>query len=558
VLGYLLGVMLVLMLVLTALSSVIITEVFADSFVAEFDKNKYGLGDSVAISGEILEFGMPVIAMSIYDPDGKILSANNLEITPQSTFSKSIPLGSPFYDKTGEYLVTLAYGQITQNHYFVVENGFFEPEIIVEDFEKPEIVVLYTDKNQYTDGDVIQITGLVSALDSPTALIGIYDPFGMPAGFYFGAVDPNLEFSTSFLAKAGVNFRVDGIYSIKAHYAETEAISFFNFYENLQPVIEDEIEDKTNKDTNLEEKIEEPLDEIITDPVIVPTHKEIINEDEKINEKETSNNNSISEILVDNFQKQQSNSDKNSIIQNQKEEISATTKNSEIKEPKIIKQSNPVKTSPKTEIKKQTNLTIEDIELGLLLNQINLECDASTLTDTISYYDGMGPALYRLCKFDSSLNFFNESLINNPNDVEILANKGSALGKLGYFSEAILYYDQAIKIDPNFLPAKNNKANALANLGNFDDAISLYHEILQKNPNYITVQNNLQFTLSMTPQIDRLVDIPEESHTQNIVFEEPTPENTGSLRNEKENHINFFDEIGHAFSSLGSLFDFLN
>ena len=99
--------------------------------------------------------------------------------------------------------------------------------------------------------------------------------------------------------------------------------------------------------------------------------------------------------------------------------------------------------------------------MGKLLNQINLKCDSSTFTDTISYYDGMGPALYRLCKFDSSLNFFNDSLIDNPNDVEILVNKGSTLGKLGYFSEAIVYYDQAINIDPDFLPAKNNKANAL-------------------------------------------------------------------------------------------------
>ena len=35
------------------------------------------------ISGEILDYGMPIIAMSVYDPDGKILSANNLEISSQ-------------------------------------------------------------------------------------------------------------------------------------------------------------------------------------------------------------------------------------------------------------------------------------------------------------------------------------------------------------------------------------------------------------------------------------------------------------------------------------------
>ena len=556
-LGYLQGVM----LVLAVLSPFIITDVFADSFVVDFDKNKYSTGDSVLVSGEILDFGMPVIAMSIYDPDGKILSANNLEIT-ENAFSKSIPLDSPFYDKSGEYSVTLAYGDITQNHSFTVENGSFESDIIIEEFEEPEIVLLYTDKAQYTDGDVIQITGLVSSMGSPTALIGIYDPFGMPAGFYFGAVDPNLEFSTSFLAKAGVNFRTDGTYSITAHYADTETTSFFDFYENLQPKVEDAIKEETTED-NSDEKIEtktiddDPVEEKIekTKDEMIPDTKTNQSEKDRINEKETSNNDSISQTSTGSSQKQ-SNSEKNPIIKNQQK--NTTPKNSEIKETKIIRQSSPEKTPPKTEIKKQNNLTVEDIELGLLLNQINLECDSSTLTDTISYYDGMGPALYRLCKFDSSLNFFNESLVKNPNDVEILANKGSALGKLGYFSEAIVYYDQAIKIDPTFLPAKNNKANALANLGNFDDAISLYHEILQKNPDYITAKNNLQITLSMTPQINTVVDRPAESFEQNIAFEEPPPENIDSLSNEKQKPSNFFDDVGQTFSSIGSLLGFLN
>ena len=41
-----------------------------------------------------------------------------------------------------------------------------------------------------------------------------YDPFGMPAGFYFGNVNSDLEFSTSFLVKDGVNFRADGTYFV--------------------------------------------------------------------------------------------------------------------------------------------------------------------------------------------------------------------------------------------------------------------------------------------------------------------------------------------------------
>jgi len=237
VLGYIVAIM----LVLTVLSPLILDDVFAESFTVNFDKLVYSKGDPITISGEILEFGMPVIAMSIYDPDGKILSANNLDISSEKTFSKNFLLESPFYDKSGEYTVKLSYGKITENHYFTIDDSDFEPEIIIETFEDPEIILLYTEKKQYTDNDVIKITGLVSALDSPSVLIGIYDPFGMPGGFYFGAVDSNLEFSTSFLVKSGVNFRVDGTYSVKAHYGETEAISFFDYYKILPEIIENPI-----------------------------------------------------------------------------------------------------------------------------------------------------------------------------------------------------------------------------------------------------------------------------------------------------------------------------
>ena len=77
-LGYVLGIT----LVLTALSPLVFTDTFADSFIVNFDKQFYDVDDSLTISGEVTEIGMPIIAMSIYDPDGKILSANNLEISP--------------------------------------------------------------------------------------------------------------------------------------------------------------------------------------------------------------------------------------------------------------------------------------------------------------------------------------------------------------------------------------------------------------------------------------------------------------------------------------------
>jgi tetratricopeptide (TPR) repeat protein len=152
--------------------------------------------------------------------------------------------------------------------------------------------------------------------------------------------------------------------------------------------------------------------------------------------------------------------------------------------------------------------------------------------------------------------FFNESLIKNPNDVEILVNKGSALGKLGYFSEAIVYYDHAIRIDPDFLPAKNNKANALANLGDFKDAVSLYGEVLEQNPNYLTARANLEIILSSNIDISSNYS---EFGTENISNQKSLESEKIFLENsEKQNSSNFFDEIGNLFSTLSSLFGLQN
>jgi tetratricopeptide (TPR) repeat protein len=375
-------------------------------------------------------------------------------------------------------------------------------------------------------------------MDSPSALIGIYDPFGMPAGFYFGSIDSNLEFTTSFLVKDGVNFRVDGTYSVKAHYAESEATSFFD-YNKIPPIVEEDLsEDQTDEN----ETVDEPIDESTYDTG---------NED--INDSKDQKSNSATESTPIESKTESKQIPKNDVVNtnNISETPIKKINDLEIKETKTIKEK-----TLSNKIKKENNLSVEDVELGKLLNQIKLECDSSTYADTISYYDGMGPALYRLCKFDSSLNSFNESLIQNPNYVEILVNKGSALGKLGYFSEAIVYYDHAIMVDPDFLPAKNNKANALANLGNFKDAILLYDEVLEENPNYLTARENLEILLSTNFDIERTNSL---SDVENTFDPKSTPsENVIILDLEKQNSGNFFDEVGIAFSTLGSLFGFLN
>ena len=96
-----------ILLVITILSSALISEVFADSIFVEFDKSEYSTGDTLILSGSIKEYSMPIMAVSIYDPNGKILSANNLELDENGRFYKIISLDSPFYDNPGNYKVKI-------------------------------------------------------------------------------------------------------------------------------------------------------------------------------------------------------------------------------------------------------------------------------------------------------------------------------------------------------------------------------------------------------------------------------------------------------------------
>jgi tetratricopeptide (TPR) repeat protein len=167
----------------------------------------------------------------------------------------------------------------------------------------------------------------------------------------------------------------------------------------------------------------------------------------------------------------------------------------------------------------------------------------------------MGPALYRLCNFENSLQFFNESLSHDPYNVEVLTNKGSALGKLGYYNDAILHYNKAINIDSNFLPALNNKANTLASIGNYEEAVSLYAKVLGQNPSYDTARQNLEKVLSEMPQKNNSPlqnQISSQNENNSILL--VSMENPDRINLQKEKPRDFFEQVDSMLSSIVSLF----
>ena len=519
------SIVLLSILVLPFIASDVFGEIdIEDSIIVETDSKEYFSGDILLISGHVEEKKMPVIAMRVFDPEGGILSANNLEIEDDNSFSRELFLDSPFYDKPGIYLIKFDYGKTnTEINFEILSDEIFD-EIILDD-DTTEVIILVTDQSIYQDNDFIVIAGIVSSIEDSTVLIGIYDPFGTPTGFYFADIDDSLEFSTSFLAKKGVNFKTEGTYSVVAHYAESEYAINFDFVNSIDLEISDEGSEENESESNIE---------------IDPKPPELINDTP---EKENDNNEGP-ELTSDD-------------VSDNKIDHTKT------KEKDKIQKINKKELEDNNSKKVYNNLSVEDIELGMMLNLITLNCDQREYIYSISYYDGMGPALMRLCNYSEAISHFDKFLIEEPTNVEVLTNKGTALSKLGLFDEAIYYFDAALTKHSNFFPALNNKANTLAESGDLEEAISLYSIAQNSNPNIPLLQKNLETTFKKLDMLERDSTnqvVTNQFNTNQVLEENPrngitnqVDEKTISKVNEiNKDPTNIIEQIGVAFSSLGS------
>jgi len=405
----------------------------------------------------------------------------------------------------------------------IVLLGISIPLIFGENFVgelNSEVITLESAKSVYTDNDVIYISGSVSSADTPSVLIGIHDPFGMPTGFYFGNIDSNNEFSISFLGKAGINFKIEGKYDATAYYSDSKKIVYFDFVESL----DDEIfETETIEEYIPTETIEEPIPtETIEEPIPTETIEEPI----------------PTETIEDN------------LIIIKESQIKADIQDDVLQETKIKNDINDKKNNAVAQVS-TNNLSVEDTELGKLLNQIALNCDQNEYTDTITYYDGMGPALIRLCKYSEAIIYFDEDIKNAPNDVEILTNKGAALSKLGHFEEAILYYDSALSIDSSYVPALNNKGNALSQLGKFEEAIDVYNLGMKLNSENKILKENFEKSMIKIPLQQYHEETSEDTDHQ------IDKNNNDNFKIKNNNSTpNLFEKITSIFSSIRSIFGF--
>jgi tetratricopeptide (TPR) repeat protein len=62
-----------------------------------------------------------------------------------------------------------------------------------------------------------------------------------------------------------------------------------------------------------------------------------------------------------------------------------------------------------------------------------------------------GNELMEDCKFEESLSFFDQALVLQPNNPDLLNKKGVVLRSLGRYDEAIECFNKSLQLDPRDL-----------------------------------------------------------------------------------------------------------
>lgn len=574
------------------------------------DKTAYLPEETIVISGEVTKRKMPLIAIRVFDPEDKILGGYNVELDENNHFTKTITADVPFYEKPGIYTISAEYGKIKSEIIFEIENKLFEEDQILEEDtlegdkileteEKPQIVLFETNKLTYHDGDAISITGKVSKMSLPQVTMTVFDSFNTPIGIYLGNVNSDLSFSTSFLAKYNVNFKVFGTYSITAQYGEleTKQIRTIQFVEteNTQE-IPDSLPEETDSIPEVTEPVSDDIDSMpeVTDSTSTSStlfsesdlqilsswyylertdyelalffdgliKRQVLDLDAEISlsvlsEWIKTNDSSIGFMINDLLEDKISEekfvmSMENSLTKHVENTSHASNEifPTQIESEYVLETSEPEPVNTeKSEnaIVKIENEPMPESEEKITYFYTSVNCEKKTYKDIVLQYNNPGPALAHLCKYEDAIFHYEETLKDEPENIHALTNKGSALANLGKYDDALFYYDKVLEIDPQYLAALNNKGNVFANLGDFQKAVSYYNKVLDIEPHYLpTLENKEIASTSLTVFIENKEPV-IQSISHHVV------EDTVQGQHIKENKsTDIVTQFTNALSSIGT------
>jgi hypothetical protein len=465
---------------------------FADSIMIETDKEQYVTGDTVLVTGHVSNRSMPVIAMLVFDPDGEILLVDSIDIQSNGTFAKIVSLDSPFYDKTGLYLIAVEY--INDSAFTIIEVKSNTTKAPPQPKVVPKVVELKTEKKAYYDNEFVAITGTVSTISESTVLIGIYNPDGSPAGFYVVDIGSNLKFSTSFLAKDGVNFKTVGKYSVKAHYANTVLETTFDFLGLPAP-----------KTTQQESKN-------------VPDEPKKIQTGPTIPQSQPQNTTPVEQPLTEPEQ----------------------TDNLSIHDEELGRMLNDIMLNCDSSEFKDTIVYGNGMGPALMrlckyeqaISYFDAMPNAASIIET---YSNRGSALAKIGHYDAALDYYDAALDLDPDFAPALNNKANLMMQQGKISQAISMYDAALKSDPNNTVVKKNLEKAKIRQAELNTVETKMHNMEDAK---IHQETSTEFDFALSEWKD------QESTSTNIEAVSHDPEE------------GFFEKITSVFSTIGAALGF--
>jgi tetratricopeptide (TPR) repeat protein len=89
-----------------------------------------------------------------------------------------------------------------------------------------------------------------------------------------------------------------------------------------------------------------------------------------------------------------------------------------------------------------------------------------------------------LGNFQPAIDNYDKGLATDPNNIELLANKGQTLFKATKYDEAIQVLDKGLVVDPNDVSCNYYKGLSLEKLGRISEANEYKDKVAQIDPTY--------------------------------------------------------------------------
>jgi predicted TPR repeat methyltransferase len=109
--------------------------------------------------------------------------------------------------------------------------------------------------------------------------------------------------------------------------------------------------------------------------------------------------------------------------------------------------------------------------------------------------------------FHSAIDYFNQAIVQQPENPLFYLNLGNALKTLGEFDAAKASLQKAVALKPDYSAALNNLGTVFYAQDFLDESIRHYQLALEKKPDYIDAKYNLGLALAKQNQLDQAAEI---------------------------------------------------